>query len=337
MSCNINGWDEIQTMAAVESKGQTIVYGRRTQNGPYSLYMIQHSKAGVVVETPMDYPCEHTDSNIGLFTVMRNDRELLAVSCSDCCGFYLVDMETGTIADAFKLPRTPFIVCSGINDGLFVFVWSMHILELDNSFNVIKTFDPDLDYCQSMHYLPAPCNALVALTWKEIIAFSIPDTSEMWRWQHKGFKPLHLLFCQQQNTLLVSNRNKPEVVIVNPLDGRTIQIIRLPRIAKIKAMGLCNNHVIMIQEAGSFFRNPRLASYSFKASSGSRSTRRDVISHLKGGESEKEEINADSRESGKVDPDPNPSEVESESQDITIAKGEVKVTIVIFSCVAKCC
>ena len=82
------------------SSNKVVTVGRRSRS--WSLYVFHRDGAGVVKEDTKDAPCNHTGSEWSLFTVVKQGRELLGVSCSSCNDIKLVDMETEQVTPVFQ-------------------------------------------------------------------------------------------------------------------------------------------------------------------------------------------------------------------------------------------
>ena len=257
-------WWWIRVITAIELKNQVVIHGRRTESDPRSLYTYQLD--GMVEETQVAALCQHGTFIYGLITVVRNGKELVAVLCKYCKDIKLVDMETKEVTPVFKSPVGSLIyMYPGPDGGLFVVVKTGNILQLNSSFSVTKTFDFSSFFNESflywwfshftpVCYLPAPHNTLVVNNTSELRAVSLQDGRQVW-WSQKceGFKPHCLLFLPQQDVLLVSAWFKPEVHVLNPSDGSTLQTIEIPDIYRIYTMCLCNDQIVMIQyEKGTY-------------------------------------------------------------------------------------
>ena len=282
-SFDIDEWHDIQRIAVIESKNQVVIYGRRLETSPYSLYMTQHNEAGEFVETLMDYPCQYYSYLTSLFTVVRGGKDLFAVSCCVCKNIKLFDLETWTTNITFTLPSMPFITCSGPNDSVFMSCMDGKALQLDTSFYVAKVFE--LNHCRSMCYLPVPHNALVVRSWKEIAAISTQNGCQLWKRTFCDFFPDYVLFYQKENVLVVSDLFEPKVLILNT-DGGTMQIIHVPDIHSINQIGLSNDQLITIQRTEESNYHTLLSYYSLKANL--TSTKSDVIHRSTGNEFETE-------------------------------------------------
>ena len=266
----------LSSITAIESKNQVLFHGQRTESDPVSLYTYQLD--GTVEE--IYSPCQHDPLRgyYKLITVVQNGKELLAVLCKHCKDIKLVDMETKQVTPVFQLnPNSPLDMCSRPNGGLLVTYRTGTIQQLDSSFSVTNTFNVgewspigtmnrhgvnyNLFLPSHLCYLPAPNNTLVVNKVSELRAVSLRDGRQVWRQQSEGFIPHCLLFLPQQDVLLVSKLAKPEVHVLNPSDGSTLQTIEIPDIDYIRAMCLCNDQIVMTQTAE---KDTFLSYYSLK-------------------------------------------------------------------------
>ena len=113
-------------------------------------------------------------------------------------------------------------------------------------------------------HLPAPHNTLVVNNRSELRAVSVQDGRPVWRQQWEGFKAFCLLFCPPQDVLLVSERLKREVRVLNPSDGSILQTIQIPDINLIFTICLCNDQIVMLQRAEKGAFRLLLSYYSLK-------------------------------------------------------------------------
>ena len=232
-SFDSNRWYFLRGMTAIDSKNQVVILGWKDSSDPLSLNTFQNNLDGELVEAQMKAPCQHQNSYYlhCLITVVQLRKELLTVSCNLCNDIKLVDMETKQVTPVFKSPTdSPVTFCSGPDDGLFIALDSGHIQQLDNSFMVTNTFHftPVKDLVVSMCHLPPLHNTLVFIKGKELRAILLSDGQQIWSQKCKGFIPCGLP-CPQQDVLLVSVTNKPQVHVVNPCDGVILQTIEIPK------------------------------------------------------------------------------------------------------------
>ena len=268
----------MSVITAIESKNKVMFHGQKTESDPCSLYTYQKNQDGTVEETRMDGPCQH-DILPGCYrldTVVQNGKELLAVLCRVCKDIKLIDIETKQVTPVFQLnPDSPCDMHSGPNGGLFVNVQLGNMLQLNSSFSVTMTFDLSsffnegfpywwFSHATPMCHLPAPHNTLVVNNGSKLRAVSLQGGRPVWSQKCEWFKPDHLLFLPQQDVLLVSARYKPEVRVLNPSDGSTLQTIEIPNIDFIRAMCLCNDQIVMTQWAEQGTLRGLLSYYSLK-------------------------------------------------------------------------
>ena len=273
----------MSSITAIQSKNQVVVSGQRHGPDPYSLYTYQRNLDRTVEETRINAPCKH-DYPFGryrLITVVQNGKDLLAMLCKKCKDIKLVDMETEQVTPVYQLPSdSPVGMYSGPNGGLFVTCSTGNIQQLDSSFSVTNTFNvgewsfigtvnrfgvnynvrPNSFLC----YLPAPHNTLVVNKVSELRAVSLQDGRQVWSQKCEGFKAYCLLFCPQQDVLLVSVLVKPEVRVLNPSDGSILQTIEIPDIYYIRAMCWYNDQIVMTQWAEEGTDRILLSYYSLK-------------------------------------------------------------------------
>ena len=280
---DIKEWLSISVITAIESKNQVVVSGRRTLSDPSSLYTYQRNLDGTVEETRMDAPCQHYAllEYYKLVTAVQNGKELIAMLCDECRDIKLVDMETKQVTPVYQFPPdSRDFMYSGPNGGLFVTYSTGTIQQLDSSFGVINTFNEGewspigtenvrgVNYnvlpASLLCYLPAPHNTLVVHKVSELRAVSLQGGHQVWSQQCEGFLPYCLLFCPQQDVLLVSAWFKPEVHVLNPSDGSILQTIEIPNIYWFGAMCLCNDQIVMTQWAEEDTLRALLSYYSLK-------------------------------------------------------------------------
>ena len=275
-SYDMKMWWLMRAFTAIESKNQVVIHGLRTISDPFYLYTFQRNLDGTVEETRMDSPCQHNTFIYSLITVVQNGKELLAVACRECRDIKLVDMETKEVTPVFKSPVSdPIDMCPGPDGGLFVTVRPGNILQLNSSFSVTKTFDLSSFFrgwftywwlypVTPMCHLPAPHNTLVVNKRSELRAVSLQDRRQVWRQQCEGFEPECLLFLPQQDVLLVSDWYKPEVRVLNPSDGSTLQTIEISNIDYILTMCLCKDQIVMTQRTEMYNLRGLLSYYNIK-------------------------------------------------------------------------
>ena len=190
-------------------------------------------------------------------SVFQNGKELLAVCCMGCKDIKLVDMETQQVISIFKYPTDSLdCLCSGPNDSLFVGLRSGNVWQLDRSFSVTNTLNLSSfvrrGFCfaaftfMSICYLPGP-HILVVNNRVVLRAVSLLDGNLVWNQECEAFRYNCLLYCPQQDILLVSAFLQPQVHILNPSNGLILQTIRLPNIYSITQTCLSNNQIAMIQ------------------------------------------------------------------------------------------
>ena len=207
------------------------------------------------------YSCEHLLFFINQTTVVQNGKELLAVSCDICNNIKLVDVETKKALVVFQCADPPWHICSGPDGGLLIACRSVNIQQLDSSFRVTNTFRLNAD---RMCYLPAQHNTLVVNSLFEFKAVSLLDGHQVWNMKCDGLRPDCLLFCPQQDVLLISDSFKPQVCVMNPSNGSMIQTIEIPNILGTLTMCLCNNQIVMLQWAQKSTYRRLLSSCSLK-------------------------------------------------------------------------
>ena len=240
-------------------KTQAVIYGRRTESSPCTLLVIQNNDAGGFVETPMNYPCQHVDSNNGLFTVVREGRELLLISCFECRIIKLFDIEKMKVVTETKLTKRyrfdAFCVWPGpamlegetlTDDTVFIISKDGEIWHLDSLFKFIKKFDYKLGPCESACYLSAPHNALLVRDKCQIKAVSTQKNKQLWAKGYKQKLPSDLLFFYQNNLLVTSDPKKPQIHILNPTNGKVDQTLEVPNTETILRMSWCNDQLVMI-------------------------------------------------------------------------------------------
>ena len=181
-SFDMRKWWYLSSITAIESKNQVVILGRRSESRPWSLYMFQNNINGELVETRMDYHCQHFAS-FPLITVVQNGKELIAVLCNLCKDIKLVDTETKQITPVFKFHTdSPYHMFSGPDGGFSVALSRGNIQQLDSSFSVINTFDLSSFFSDDhylyytaipMCYLPVPRNTLFVSNVTELTAMSL--------------------------------------------------------------------------------------------------------------------------------------------------------------------
>ena len=104
-----------------------------------------------------------------------------------------------------------------------------------------------------MCHLPAPHNTLVVNNKSELRAVSLQDGCPVWSQRCEGFIPNCLLFLPQQDVLLISVWDKPEVKpevrVLNPSEGSILQTIQILNIYCIHGMCWCNDQIVMLEWA----------------------------------------------------------------------------------------
>ena len=243
-----------------------MILGRRDVSNYWSLYTFQNNSDEELVETWIDAPCQHGPLIKSFITVVWNWKELLAVLCSMCTNIKLVDDETKQAALVFKFPtkESPWSMCPGPDGGLFVAFHTKKIQQLDSSFNIANTFNVGKwspigikNYCSvdyniftitPVHYLPAPHDTLVINKKSEVRCISLQRGHHVWRWKCKEYKqPNNMLFCQQQDLLLLSEWFGCQIRILNLSNGVILQTIEIPNIYSIHRMCLYNDQILMIE------------------------------------------------------------------------------------------
>ena len=148
-------------MTVIRSKNQVVISGRRNESDPWPLCMFQKNMDGTVVQTQFNALCRHYwfFHCQDLITVMRNGKELLGVSCTECEDIKLVDMETKQITCTFKCaPPHPYKMCYGPNGAMFTYGGAKKILTVNTFFPVMNEFYTGLNQSLSICYLPTcPC------------------------------------------------------------------------------------------------------------------------------------------------------------------------------------
>ena len=95
-------------------------------------------------------------------------------------------------------------------------------------------------------FLPAPQRALVVSNNVEIRAVSIHDGSERWRQSIEGYIVSDIMFSSHHNVLLISSRDTPQIHIVNPTDGTTLQTVKVPDIRGVRRMCISNDRIVIL-------------------------------------------------------------------------------------------
>ena len=201
--------------------------------------------------------------------------------CKYCKDIKLVDIEAKQVAPVYQFPSdSPFDMHLGPNGGLFVTSRTGTIQQLDSSFCITNTFNfgewspiasssyrgvnYDVFPYSLLCHLPAPHNTLVVNNGSELRAVSPQDGCQVWSQKCDGFTPYCLLFCPQQDVLLVSEVYKPKVRVLNPSDGSILQTIEIPNIYPNRAMCLCNDQIVMTQRAEKYTAHLLLSYYNIK-------------------------------------------------------------------------
>ena len=244
---DIGEWWRIMGLVAMTSSNKVITVGRRARS--WSLYLFHRDGAGVVKEETRDVPCNHTGGLFSLFTVVRQDKELLGVFCSICKDIKLVDMETGHATSVFQFPRQASI-CSGPNGGAFAHIAGGKILELNDVFTVTNRFESGLPLSLEICHLPIPKNYLILTNPpdSEITAISALDGSKVWprRCKVPG-QPRQLLYVAQRDVLLVSDAQNPRLIVLNATDGSLLPTIDLPGGQRVHAMCWCKGLLVTLE------------------------------------------------------------------------------------------
>ena len=237
-------------MAMLGSGNQMVVCGRRTEDNTFSLSMLQQSESGEVTEIPMGYPCEHVDSNSGMFVVVREGKELLLVSCLNCRNIKLLDTETIQVKSERKLSNhfkfRAFCIWPGPDDTVFAISKDGEIWHLDSSFNFKEKLKYQLGSCESASSLP---DALAVRHQCQIKVVSILKRKELWVKKCKQKLPKDLFFSPQRNILIVSDQKKPEIHVLNPTNGKVYQTMEVPNAKAILAMSFLNDQITILQRA----------------------------------------------------------------------------------------
>ena len=233
-----------------------MIYGKRTISSPCSLLMIQNDERGTLVETPMVYPCDHVESNSGLFTVEREGKERLLVSCFQCR--YIKLLDTGTMQVEFETKLSKhykfdvFCLWPGPSNTAFVASKNGDIWHLDSSFKLPKNskkFNCGLGYCESVSFLPDPQGALIVRHKCKIKAVTLLKQEELWTKNYRQNLPNDLFFSSGNNSLFSTDQKKPQIHVLDPSDGKVCQTIGIPNAEVILSMCLYKGQISMVQRS----------------------------------------------------------------------------------------
>ena len=242
-------WWSISGLVAMTSSNKVVTVGRRTRS--WSLYVFHRDGAEVVNEEARDVPCNHTGGLWSLFTVVKQGRELLGVSCSICKDIKLVDIETGQVTPVFQFEtHAPCSIYSRPNGGAFAHIPLGEVLEFNDVFTVTNRFYSDRPLSTGLCHLPIPKNYLILTNPPnpEITAISALNGHNVWpRRRDVPGQQREVLYVPQRDALLVSDAQNPRLLVVNATDGSLLPTIDLPGGYRVHTMCWCNGLLVTLQ------------------------------------------------------------------------------------------
>ena len=221
-------------MTVMRETGLIVVSTGHRQLFQFSLW------TGRLIQKEIKPPCDHY---VHLLCVQVAGQEYLAVSCWTCRDIKLMDLYTQKLSFAPLIQcwvitalsgRRVKSMCQGEENRLFVGSDDT-VLELDTStttFTKVKTINTGSAY--SLCYLPDPYRLLVVSdehgsSYGEVHALSCDDNEVTWRTEKsEDFNPGCLLFVPNNDVLLVADKNRNEIHIVNAFSGTQKQLVTLP-------------------------------------------------------------------------------------------------------------
>ena len=236
----------------MRQSGDVAVSGREDKGyyGSGSLFVFSLKDGKLRDRKKISPSCGHNYVSSYTSALIIDGREKLVVSCYHCDDFKLLDLQTEEWSTAFTGCK-PNALCSGDSGTLFIQSREdQTILELDCTSSVfkgpIKNLHPNM-LCMAMCYIPPPVNALVLSDWysSKMVAWSVERDAAIWEFKIK-LKLTGLLFHPEHNVLLVADRKKKRVLIVDPEEGSLIQTIDLPDMGEINALGLDKDQIVML-------------------------------------------------------------------------------------------
>ena len=217
---------------------------------------------GRLIEKEIKRPCGH---GVWLLCVQVAGREYLALSCASCENIELMvipkpkkgilrQFGSGSsmqyeVITAFS-GENVLRMCHGEENRLFVQSSGGNVLELDTStttFTKLRTIHTGRGY--NLCYVPDPHRLLVVSDVEryEVRAASCDDDTVVWRLQKDNdLNPGRSLYIPSHDAILVADRMKNEVVVLNPGTGLQVQSIMLPHnVCYIRRMCLFNDQIIV--------------------------------------------------------------------------------------------
>ena len=235
-----------------------VVSAREEEDIPYLWFIFVYSGGGgvgdgkITKKKKISLPCEHRPSakQPVFICPLVVDGEKLAVSCWECKGIRLLDLQTEKWGPLFE--NWTGNLCTGDQGRIFVQSrnddsideFSASGLELRGP---LKTLQPDIE-CMAMCYIPPLINALVLSDFysSKMVAWSVDKDDEIWEFNEeiseisesgdeKGVVRDRegLFFCSKDNVLLVADGWNKRILVVNPEDGSLTQTIDLPTMSHI--------------------------------------------------------------------------------------------------------
>ena len=198
-------------------------------------------------------PCGHDDT--GLFGLVINQEELLAVSCYWCKKIRLLNLETEQVTEAYSDEKVE-CMSHGMEGRVFVESSGDKVIELDYSssrFIHKNTIQIGLAACTALCYLSTHDYVVVSGVKShgdpgEIWAISCEDGEVVWRVQGKvegkKINPWGLLLFG--GAVLVADYCNNRILVLDPSHGSCIKTIQPPGFRYIYNLGLYNTQIVML-------------------------------------------------------------------------------------------
>ena len=177
--------------------------GREGKDDPWSLFLFSLKEGKLWETNRIKSTCGHKKIDALISSLIIDGREQVVVSCRECNGVKLLDLQTGAWRIAFTSHK-PGALCSGDSSTIFVQTWlDDSIKQLDATSSAFKSRYPSLYTkmrCDAMCYIPPPVDALVlggSYTERSILALSIKNVGAVWELEIEPGS-INLLFHPEQ-------------------------------------------------------------------------------------------------------------------------------------------
>ena len=235
--------------------------------------MYTFSDSSSVEHKMLKYPCEHMD--LKLLPVKVNERYGIAISCYECKNIKFMNLETKKLTKIFSCGKLriftkklwPNLMCNGQEGKVYVFsaedpypVVEMTITDRKLSGPMRTNQTWGMTQVTSLCYVPSPLKYLILTQNSQnlIRAISVENDEIVWQRTSDGdgtqYDPRGVYYRSPDNAVMVSDGNNSRILVLDPQNGRTLQIISLPGWGSLYDLGCHDDKLMVLHEIDSKFK-----------------------------------------------------------------------------------